>query len=111
MALQLSNVQLAKFSKLQHSSYGEGPYSSPLLSNKYKCTANFQSSTGAGDAFIAGILFPLIYNEPDNNGISLIRRSADMCLPDMLQFANEIAGRKVIQEGFDGLGQAMLKSV
>ena len=44
------------------------------------------STVGAGDAFIAGILHE------------------DWDLPRKASFANELAGRKVVQEGFSGLG-------
>jgi ketohexokinase len=49
---------------------------------------------GAGDTFIAGILFAL--NNHD-----------DWPLQQKLEFANELAGRKVLQEGFSDLGQKM----
>ncbi|PSN70385.1 ketohexokinase-like protein [Corynespora cassiicola Philippines] len=45
---------------------------------------------GAGDTFIAGMLYTLTYH-------------ADWTLDMKLQFANELAGRKVIQDGFGGL--------
>jgi len=49
---------------------------------------------GAGDTFIAGMLFAT------NN-------HADWTLPRKLEFANEVAGRKVLQEGFTDLGRKM----
>ncbi|KAI4713403.1 hypothetical protein J4E89_002383 [Alternaria sp. Ai002NY15] len=49
---------------------------------------------GAGDTFIAGMLF--VVNEHEEWG-----------LHRKLQFANELAGRKVLQEGFGGLGRRM----
>ena len=49
---------------------------------------------GAGDTFIAGMLFAL------NN-------HAEWALQRKLEFANELAGRKVLQEGFDNLGVKM----
>ncbi|KAL1984731.1 hypothetical protein VTN96DRAFT_8764 [Rasamsonia emersonii] len=50
---------------------------------------------GAGDTFIAGMLYSLLCH-PD-----------DWDLSRKLRFANELAGRKVFQEGFTGLGDAM----
>ncbi|KAL2370919.1 hypothetical protein BDBG_06300 [Blastomyces gilchristii SLH14081] len=50
---------------------------------------------GAGDTFIAGMLFKLIrHRDSGDDGFSL-RQTMD--------FANRLAGRKVIQEGFEGL--------
>ncbi|OJD23560.1 hypothetical protein ACJ73_05085 [Blastomyces percursus] len=50
---------------------------------------------GAGDTFIAGMLFNLVRQcESGDDGFSL-RQITD--------FANRLAGRKVIQEGFEGL--------
>lgn len=51
---------------------------------------------GAGDTFIAGMLFALNY------------RDNEWTLSQKLKFANELAGRKVIQEGFNGLGEKMV---
>ena len=53
------------------------------------------SAVGAGDTFIAGMLYSLIYH--DN----------DWTLLQKLGFSNELAGRKVLQEGFSGLGLIM----
>ena len=53
------------------------------------------SPIGAGDTFIAGMLY------------SLLRHNDDWTLKEKLSFANELAGRKVLQEGFEGLGDAM----
>ncbi|PGH06574.1 hypothetical protein AJ79_06513 [Helicocarpus griseus UAMH5409] len=50
---------------------------------------------GAGDTFIAGILYGLIYRENDFT----LQRTVD--------FANRLAGYKVTREGFEGLGAAM----
>ncbi|KAF2665943.1 putative PfkB family kinase [Microthyrium microscopicum] len=47
---------------------------------------------GAGDTFIAGMLYS--YLAPNNN----------WPVSQKLEFANELAGRKVVQEGFAGLG-------
>ncbi|KAF2877055.1 Ribokinase-like protein [Massariosphaeria phaeospora] len=52
-------------------------------------------SIGAGDTFVAGMLFALNYHQDDWD------------LQQKLQFANELAGRKVYQEGFNGLGKAI----
>ena len=49
------------------------------------------STIGAGDTFIAGMLHGLLY------------RNKNWTLQQMLNFANELAGRKVVQEGFAGL--------
>jgi ketohexokinase len=49
---------------------------------------------GAGDTFIAGMLYALNCMQ-------------DWTLKRKLSFANEIAGRKVYQLGFDGLGSQM----
>lgn len=49
---------------------------------------------GAGDTFIAGMLFAL------NNHHA-------WTLQQKLDFANQLAGRKVLQEGFDSLGSSM----
>ncbi|KAK2809559.1 hypothetical protein FQN50_003612 [Emmonsiellopsis sp. PD_5] len=53
---------------------------------------------GAGDTFIAGILYALIYREKPAGGFDV---------SDLVDFANRIAGRKVEREGFEGLGRAM----
>ena len=50
-----------------------------------------KSTIGAGDTFIAGILYGLFYN------------AQNWDLAKLLQFANELAGRKVTQQGFSGL--------
>lgn len=57
------------------------------------------STIGAGDTFIAGILYALNFH-----GNS---RSESWTLERSLGFATELAGRKVIQEGFGGLGEQM----
>jgi ketohexokinase len=51
---------------------------------------------GAGDTFIAGMLFGLA-NSPNST------------LEEKLQYAVQIASRKVYQDGFQGLGEAMEK--
>jgi pfkB family carbohydrate kinase len=52
------------------------------------------STVGAGDSFIAGALYGLLYA----NGWDLATT---------LEFANEVAGRKVAQEDFSGLAEGM----
>lgn len=52
------------------------------------------STIGAGDTFIAGALFGLFYTQ-----------SQDIC--QILNFANELAGRKIAQHGFSGLAKVM----
>jgi ketohexokinase len=49
---------------------------------------------GAGDTFIAGFLYALSCKEP-------------WTLQQKLEFANELAGRKVLQTGFGGLVEQM----
>ncbi|KAE9966883.1 hypothetical protein BLS_006766 [Venturia inaequalis] len=56
-------------------------------------------TVGAGDTFIAGILFAYAAN-PTNTNYSNHTNLA-------LEFALELAGRKVMQEGFWGLGEAV----
>ena len=53
------------------------------------------STIGAGDTFTSGILY------------SLLCHGDDWDLSHKLSFANELAGRKVMQEGFSGLGSSM----
>ena len=53
------------------------------------------STVGAGDTFIAGTLYGLTCHE------------ADWDFKRKLEFANELAGLKVLQEGFNGLGNLM----
>ena len=57
------------------------------------------STVGAGDTLIAGMLF------------GLTCREAGWALNRKLKFANELAGRKVVQEGFRGLGNLMQHSL
>ncbi|KAF2704019.1 ketohexokinase-like protein [Pleomassaria siparia CBS 279.74] len=54
---------------------------------------------GAGDTFVAGMLFGFNFH------------SDDWSLEQKLSFANELAGRKVTQEGFGGLGRQMAASL
>ena len=53
--------------------------------------ADNASSTGAGDTFIAGILYCMLLH-PDIDSQLMVR------------YATRLAGHKVAQEGFDGLG-------
>jgi fructose-1-phosphate kinase PfkB-like protein len=57
------------------------------------------STIGAGDTFIAGALYGQLNLE------------AQWDCERVLLFANELAGRKVVQEGFSGLGKAMQGAV
>lgn len=57
------------------------------------------STIGAGDTFIAGMLYGLICHH-DTWTVS-----------HKLDFANELAGRKVAQEGFAGLATLMQHSL
>ena len=54
----------------------------------------FYSTIGAGDTFIAGVLYGLFH-------------SSTWDLAKTLSFANELAGRKVAQHGFSGLSETM----
>ncbi|KKZ62549.1 hypothetical protein EMCG_02955 [[Emmonsia] crescens] len=58
---------------------------------------------GAGDTFIAGMLHNLTrqYEENDDD-------DGDFSLRQTMDFANRLAGRKVVQEGFAGLGAAVV---
>lgn len=51
-------------------------------------------TVGAGDTFTAGMLYGMFFQKT-------------WSLDQRLRFANELAGRKVYQEGFKGLGEAM----
>ena len=59
-------------------------------------------TTGAGDTFIAGMLFGLICRA--TRRIKLIIPTC-WSLKQQLDFANGLAGRKILQSGFQGLGQ------
>lgn len=54
------------------------------------------SPIGAGDTFIAGMLY------------ALNCKVRDWGLPKKLAFANRVAGMKVSQEGFAGLDRALV---
>lgn len=60
-----------------------------------RLTLNTNSTIGAGDTFIAGMLYGLTCH------------AIDWDLEHKLGCANELAGRKVVQEGFSGLGSVM----
>ncbi|KAL2216218.1 Ribokinase-like protein [Thermoascus aurantiacus ATCC 26904] len=66
---------------------------------KLRSGAEVVDSIGAGDTFIAGMLYALICHGTD---------AADAWpLDRAVSFATELAGRKVEQEGFEGLGEKM----
>lgn len=76
-------------------------------------------TVGAGDTFIAGMLFGLICRSQDGPGnhdptVALdgkaLERQPVWSLKQKLDFANGLAGRKVLQQGFQGLGM-MLNSL
>ncbi|KAK4946070.1 hypothetical protein LTR10_014872 [Elasticomyces elasticus] len=54
-----------------------------------------RATIGAGDTFIAGILYGLLW------------RGDDWDMVRKLAFANELASRKICREGFGGLGDTM----
>lgn len=56
-------------------------------------------SVGAGDTFIAGVLWGLLCRARDSQNA--------WSMQQVLDFANQLAGRKVLQWGFDRLGLAM----
>lgn len=55
-------------------------------------------TVGAGDTWTAGMLFTFLSRDPVVLGWDLARR---------VDFANELAGRKILREGFAGLGREM----
>ncbi|KAF2747658.1 Ribokinase-like protein [Sporormia fimetaria CBS 119925] len=57
-----------------------------------EATARVVDATGAGDTFIAGMIYALTHHR------------LDWTLRQQVSFANELAGRKVFQDGFKGLG-------
>ncbi|KAK3058443.1 hypothetical protein LTR09_000007 [Extremus antarcticus] len=62
-------------------------------------------TTGAGDAFIAGALFGLIRREMEwHCGLGV--QKGGWSVEQTLKFANGVAGRKILQQGFGGLGAA-----
>lgn len=64
-------------------------------SNLTNYATTLHSTIGAGDTFNAGMLY------------ACMARDEDWDLGMKLEFANELAGRKVVQEGFQGLGKVM----
>ncbi|KAK2749329.1 hypothetical protein FQN55_003655 [Onygenales sp. PD_40] len=60
--------------------------------------AQVVDTIGAGDTFIAAILYALIYRGKPAGGFDV---------DSLVGFANQIAGRKVEREGFEGLGRAV----
>jgi ketohexokinase len=68
---------------------------SNLLPPEVPCALILISTIGAGDTFIAGILY------------GLNCRKEEWSVAQNLGFANRLAGNKVVQEGFSGLGQTM----
>ena len=64
-----------------------------FLSSRIHSGTKIHSTIGAGDTFIAGMLYALICHDED------------WPLSQKLSFANGLAGRKVAQEGFSGLGR------
>ncbi|KAH7126652.1 ketohexokinase-like protein [Dendryphion nanum] len=71
----------------------------PFSTGSYVTTPAVVDAIGAGDTFIAGMLFALTHRENTWN------------FRKILEFAVEIAGRKVFQHGFQGLGHAMRADV
>ena len=57
-------------------------------------------TTGAGDTFIAGILFGLLCR-----GAQTPENIRSWSLQQTLDFANALAGRKILQDGFRGLAE------
>lgn len=57
-------------------------------------------TVGAGDTFVAGLLFGYLCRDSVVSGAD-----ASWSLRQKLDFANELAGRKVVQQGFGGLGE------
>jgi fructose-1-phosphate kinase PfkB-like protein len=66
---------------------------------KHPLTCLLCSTIGAGDTFIAGILFAYAATPTFSWWYTYSSEAMD--------FAIELAGRKVTQEGFQGLGEAM----
>ncbi|XRM39748.1 hypothetical protein ABZX51_003090 [Aspergillus tubingensis] len=73
------------------------PKTQTLVHSPAYSAANFQviDPIGAGDTFIAGMLY------------ALICRGSEWSLSEKLGFANRLAGMKVSQEGFSGLARAL----
>lgn len=64
--------------------------------------AQVVDSTGAGDTFIAGTLYELLRRNGLITGGS--NEKSQAMLQEALDSANELAGRKILQHGFGGLG-------
>lgn len=67
---------------------------SSKLAHLFSDVADVYSTIGAGDTFIAGMLYCLLYQ----GGWDLSKK---------LTFANRVAGMKVTQEGFSNLERAL----
>ncbi|KAF2265435.1 Ribokinase-like protein [Lojkania enalia] len=80
---------------VQRSSTGSKSWATVKAWKPVEFTGSVIDAIGAGDTFIAGMLFALSHH------------SGDWSLEQKVNFANEIAGRKVFQEGFAGLGVAI----
>lgn len=81
-------VALQKRGTLEEQTFYEGSWAPSMESEVV-------DTVGAGDTFIAGMLF------------ALTSHSDDWSLERKLKFSNEVAGRKVYQNGFAGLGAQM----
>ena len=73
------------------------------------------STIGAGDTFIAGMMYGFLSHEKlrvEGHGMVENARHTDDLkrdYEDMLRFANHLAGLKVKREGFSGLAEAVFK--
>lgn len=65
-----------------------------FCSSREKKKADDCSTIGAGDTFIAGMLY------------AMNCKAKDWDVSQKLRFANQVAGMKVLQEGFSGLDRA-----
>lgn len=65
--------------------------------------AQVVDSTGAGDTFIAGALYKLLQLE-NLASVATSKGLYNERLQELLDFANHLAGRKIMQGGFSGLG-------
>lgn len=85
------NVRSSTFTMSGQTDFETIAESSPVFAVPGRRVAD---TVGAGDTFIAGMLFALIARK-------------DSSLRMKLDFANELAGRKVMQGGLRGLGEQM----